>query len=126
MIITSPLKIPVSSKKSFSLNLNQYRNTHFLVLNKAKNNYSDLMLPKIQEIEPMEQVELFYTLYPATRHKQDIMNVCSIVDKFFCDVLVKGGVIPDDTYEQIPKTHYSFGEIDKENPRVEIEIRKLK
>lgn len=52
----------------------------------------------------------------------DVSNVCSVVDKFFCDALVEEGRIPDDNYDHIPEIKYIFGEVDKTNPRVDVEI----
>ena len=49
MILVLPLTVPVSKNSKFILNLNNYRNAHFLVLSKAKANYSHavaMMLPE--------------------------------------------------------------------------------
>lgn len=58
--------------------------------------------------------------YRATRHKVDLNNLHSALH----DCLVKAGVLEDDNYKIIASTDGSRVEIDKENPRVEIEICK--
>ena len=66
-----------------------------------------------------------YTVFPATNRKFDLANVLSIVQKFTDDALIEFGFIPDDSYKIIPKIDYRFGKVDKENPRVELEIYPL-
>lgn len=72
----------------------------------------------------MENIELKYVLYPKTKRLTDVANVCSIVDKFFSDVLVEAGTIPDDNYNHLRDIMYSFGEVDPLNPRVTVFISK--
>lgn len=72
----------------------------------------------------MENIELKYVLYPKTKRLTDVANVCSIVDKFFSDVLVEAGTIPDDNYNHLRDVMYSFGEVDPLNPRVTVFISK--
>jgi predicted transcriptional regulator YdeE len=117
--------VPVSKNKKFSLNLNQYRNTNHHILNKAKINYKAIMAEQIQKLPKMERISINYTLYPATKRRTDIGNVVSVVKKFFEDSLVELGIIPDDDYTHIVKSTEQFGCVDKDNPRVEIEIIKL-
>lgn len=123
-IFKSPLSIPVSKNKRFTLNLNVYRNAHFQTLNKAKKLYEAYMVPQIQEVikSPVSSCKLIYILYPRTKRKCDISNICSIVDKFFCDSLVRSGMIEDDDYSFISTVEYRFGGIDKSEPRVEVHL----
>lgn len=122
--IDLPLRIPQSKAKLFTLNLNTYRNTHPMILNKAKVNFTKLVLPWVKHIPRMENIELKYVLYPKTKRLTDVANVCSIVDKFFSDVLVEAGTIPDDNYNHLRDIMYSFGEVDPLNPRVTVFISK--
>lgn len=122
--IDLPLRIPQSKAKLFTLNLNTYRNTHPMILNKAKVNFTKLVLPWVKHIPHMENIELKYVLYPKTKRLTDVANVCSIVDKFFSDVLVEAGTIPDDNYTHLKNVTYSFGEVDPINPRVTVFISK--
>jgi len=120
--ISAPFYVPTSKKKNFRLNLNNYRNAHFQVLNLAKKNFEIIIYPDVFNLPCMQQIELTYTLYPANKRLFDISNICSIVDKFFCDSLVRQNKLPDDNYNHIKKVVYQFGNIDKTDPRIEVEI----
>lgn len=121
-LISSPLVVPVSSKRNFTLNMNQYRNTHFQVLNKAKKTYKDIITRHVLALPLFNKVKLEFVLYPATHRKTDLDNVCAIHNKFFQDALVELGRIPEDNYEYISEITYKFGYVDKDNPRVDITI----
>jgi hypothetical protein len=118
-----PLKIFVSKNSDFSLNLNQYRNAHFQVLNKAKRNFESLAIGLIRGLPKLERCTLEYELFPGTAQLCDTNNICSIVDKFFSDALVEAGILPDDNYKYIFSSTFKFGRIDRENPRVDVTIR---
>lgn len=121
-----PLEIHISKNKKFILNLNNYRNTHYQSLNKSKVNYSEEVKSILGDIqETFNEIKLKYTYYPKDKRKRDISNICSIVDKYFCDALVDLGVIPDDNFEHVKEVTYKFGEIDKNNPRVEVVIEPI-
>ena len=115
-----------SKSKKFYIGLNPYRNAHFHVLNKTKKEYKELLQPQIQQLPTYKCIEIAYTLFPKTKRLCDISNILSIHDKYFCDALVEAKKIPEDNYIYIPEVRYSFGEIDKENPRVEINIQEIK
>ena len=121
--IQLPLRVPISKKKFFHLNLNQYRNAHFQVLDKAKKAFTKQMKPLLQGIPKLEKLALEYTLYPGTAQLCDTNNILSIEDKFFSDSLVEHGVLADDNYKFIADSRFLFGHIDRENPRVEVVIR---
>lgn len=113
-----PLAIPLE-KKNFSLNLNIYRNAHFYELNAAKDKFHKYIGKLLDGITPMKRVMIIYTLFFGSKRRVDISNICSIVDKFFCDTLTDKQIIPDDSYDVVQEIIYRFGGIDKENPRVE-------
>lgn len=82
------------------------------------------MIKKVVEKLPSYDppIEITYYLYLGSKRMTDISNVCSIVDKYFCDVLVQEGKIPDDNYNHLVKVSYIFAGIDTKNPRVEVQI----
>jgi hypothetical protein len=124
--INVPLQVPVTKlPKYFALNLNQYRNTHFHVLNKAKVVFKELISDDVIKLPEMHKIRLELTLYPKTKRLCDLDNVLSIVAKFTQDVLVTLGKIPDDDYTCIPEIVFKFGIVDKYDPRVEIKIFEL-
>lgn len=123
--ISLPLRVPVSKKKFFTLNLNQYRNTHYQTLNRAKTLFQDIALEQIRKLPMLGRCSLEYVLYPRNRQLCDVSNVCSVVDKFFADALVSSHRLDDDNYKVVPFVAYRFGAIDRENPRVDVIIRPL-
>lgn len=126
MIIHSPLRVNVYGNKWFVLNLNQYRNTNFHILNKAKILYNEIIRPEVLKLPILERIKIHYTLYPKTKRKCDLDNVLSIQAKFFQDSLVKNNRIEEDNYLFVIGSSQSFGEVDSKNPRVEIKIEEIK
>lgn len=125
--VISPLKVIYGYSKEgkpkvFSLNLNIYRNSNKFILNKAKQCYSELMTEPVKNLPNFNKIKLEYVLYTGSNRKVDIMNILSITDKFFCDVLTKLGKLPDDNYQYLDYVSFKFGGVDKINPRIEIYI----
>lgn len=117
--VVAPLSVPITKSKRLSLNMNVYRNTNFHSLNRAKEAFTRIMLPRIKGYPKMDSIHITYTLFPA-RGGCDVANICSIVDKFFSDTVVKAKIIEDDNIAFLKKVSYVFGSVDSSNPRVEI------
>ena len=64
-------------------------------------------------------VELKMTLYARDKRSGDLSNKFESV----ADLLVDAGIIEDDNWNIVRKVEMMFGGIDKEYPRVEIEIK---
>jgi hypothetical protein len=58
LILNLPLRVPVSKKRDFAINLNEYRNAHFLVLNKAKIVFKSLIQSQLVRLPIYDTVEL--------------------------------------------------------------------
>jgi len=119
------IELPLSTmvgKKKYILNLNRFRNAHFQVNNKAKQNWQAEIAPQIATLPKMDRIKLDFHYYKPSRRKSDRANVLCIVEKFLCDCLVQFKVIEDDSDEYIDSTHYNSTTWDKENPRVEVII----
>jgi len=128
MILSSPLKVwrgktkPRKAKQWFILNLNNYRNAHYLVLNRT-----NAMANQIQLLPVIDYpITIHYEIFAKTRRSLDIDNVVSVHKKYFQDALVEMGRIEDDDFNWIVGSSESYGGVDKENPRVEITITKAK
>lgn len=123
-IIVSPIYLPMQRKtkpdKKAALNLNAYRNRNFIVNNNLKKDYKEWMKSQLEWKVFQTPIEIVYTLYRS--HKPDLMNVTSIVDKFFCDTLQEYWCIPDDNVDHIAHFYPSNGWRDKDFPRMEIKI----
>ena len=120
-VVNLPLGIKIG-RKNYALNLNIYRNTHFHLLNKMKVEFSGSISAELFSLPKYKWVNLTYTLYPKTNRLCDVANICSIVDKFFCDALVQAEKLEDDNYKFLNQITYKFGKVDKTNPRVEVKI----
>lgn len=132
MKVSLPLDIILPRKrtvdKKFILNLNDYRNTHYHTLDDAKKIYKEHVQARLidarvkgtGDVEP--PYHFIYTVFPKTKRDFDLGNVLSIVQKFTDDALIDLGLIEDDNHRIINLITYRFGEVDKENPRVELEI----
>ena len=131
MKIVLPLTVTLPRKKVsdkvFILNLNVYRNSHHMTLNQAKIAWKEIVAQSTTGMVNADSspFNFTYTVFPATNRKFDLANVLSIIQKFTDDALIEFGFIPDDSYKIIPKIDYRFGEVDKDNPRVELEIYSL-
>jgi len=127
-----PLSVVLPRKKAPSkhwiLNLNSYRNTHFHVLNQAKDFYREevrnaILISRMQGHEIPPPPYLFdYTIYPANKRTFDLGNVLPIIGKFTEDALIEFTLIIDDNYRIINAINYRFGGVDKISPRCELEI----
>ena len=107
--IRLPMRIATSKRKLDALNLNVYRNLHHRSLHSQKKNFSREVGKLVKELPFMETITLHYDIYPKTKRRLDIMNVGSIVDKYFSDTLVEEGVIPDDDLKHVTFVSFGFG-----------------
>lgn len=129
MKFTLPLEVFTTKsrtkKSKFILNLNNYRNAHFLKINAAKiafkNEVADQILAAPRQ-EKNAKFRLIYTLFPKTHRRTDIANPLSIIDKFFCDALSEFGFWADDDSGHLVEVVFRLGEVQKENPRAECEV----
>ena len=123
--LIGPWSIPVSKKKGFSPNLNQYRNAHYRTLSKAKRMYAEALLDQLKGVEPFEKVQVTLIAYPPSKRDIDCDNLAPHM-KFAMDAVVKAGILKDDNYKIIVKTIHYVGYVDKENPRVEFILEEVK
>ncbi len=121
--ISMPLFVVMGIKKPKRVyfNLNNYRNWHYQVSNNAKVAYGKIMAPKV-ELLTFSRIKLDFVLHRGDRRHVDRSNILCIHEKFFCDGLTECGCITDDNDKFLESSHYYTGEIDKENPRVDIII----
>lgn len=102
------------------VNLNNYRNWHYITSNEIKTKYTEALKDQLTGLKFNGNLKLEFVLFKASNRTSDRSNVLSIQEKFFCDALVHYGCIPDDNDTVIAETKYRSGGLDKENPRVEV------
>jgi len=80
------------------------------------------MYPKVKGVM-FRNISLTFILHRGDKRRVDRSNILSIHEKFFCDGLTACGCIIDDCDKFLDSSHYHTGDIDKENPRVDIFIK---
>ena len=126
--IISPLYLVLPRKtkkdKNISLNLNWYRNVHYLVNNQVKKIYNDCIYSQIKDTKIDWQYTLSFTLY--YKRKSDIWNWVSVIEKYFNDCLVNNWCVEDDNIEYFIWHDCKVWWKDNDNPRMEIKINTKK
>ena len=124
MKLTCPIYWHFTKKKPHeALSLNVYRNTHFRVLHKVKEEYTKM----VQEQLTWEKIEGEYMVVVSAYLRstaQDMDNFSAIALKFTLDALVTAWAVQWDSNKHLREIHSIFKGIDKINPRIEIEISK--
>ena len=126
MKITLPIYYTIEKKKKKNQTIlvwfNWYRNAHFLISNKIKHHYSDIISK--MNLPPLKTpINIVYTVY-IKRKDTDYWNIRSVMEKFVLDWLVVNWIIPDDSFDYVKwDTTQVF--LDKENPRITIEFIEL-
>ena len=120
--------LPRKTKKDkvVSLNLNVYRNLHHSLNGQAKLKYTEIMgdsIGKLPKLSP--PLEIKYSITANTKRKFDIMNIASVVDKFFCDALIKHGKLEDDNHDCIRRVVVEYAGYKKNYQFVDITITEL-
>ena len=127
--ISMPLAVYLPRKtkadQKYIINLNNYRNWNFIVNNQIKKAYSEVAKDKVQDLKFNLPIDLKFTLWKRDNRLIDRANPLCIHEKFTCDALVEYGCIPDDNDKFIHSTHYYTGGFDRDDPRVEIEIKEV-
>ncbi len=124
MIKTGKNKKTGKNQFKNALNLNFYRNAHYIFNDRAKKEFKEIISPQINALKGYSVIRPVYRYWLA--RKADIGNVHSVVEKYFLDALVETGKIKDDSCNDVLGADYEFMGIDRENPRCEIEIKELK
>lgn len=130
MKVISPLSVSLCNKswtkcKSYRINLNWYRNWHYIISNNIKHEFWKVILDQIEWKTLETPIRIVYTLFVGDNRTKDVNNILSIVDKFFQDVLVVNGVIPDDNYHHVQETVFTYWGMDKWNERIEIVLETI-
>ena len=108
--------------KKYHLNLNNYHNWHFSTRNNLKIRYQLDMKEQLQGKCFGSYVDLNMKLIRGDNRRVDRANVLCLHEKFFCDAMVQHGCIVDDSDKYIRSSTYSSGEVNKDDPHVEIRV----
>lgn len=113
---------PITKKNSGRIVTNG--NRRFLLPSKAYERYEKDCLIQItgkyrKRLDGRYNLQCNY--YMPTRHKVDLCNLLNAT----CDILVAAGVIKDDNCKIIASHDGCSVQLDRDNPRVEIEITEI-
>jgi Holliday junction resolvase RusA-like endonuclease len=95
--------------------------SHYAVYAKMKDEYTNMVAWLAKKLPKYNKITLVITWYEPNA-KRDIDNIAGGT-KFILDGLVRAGTIPNDTQKHIHSLQHVF-DVDRENPRVEVEICK--
>jgi len=127
--IISPLFVTLPRKtvkdKRIALNMNTYRNLHHRISNDAKKAYSEALREQLEGLSIQTPVEITYKVFKASKRRLDKMNVISVVSKFLLDSITEYGCWEDDNDHYVKTETILPTELDRENPRVEINIKEI-
>lgn len=124
--IIAPLYVLLPRKtipdKKMIINLNGYRNWHYITSNEVKKKYKEELHSQLFNLKLKTPIKLEFKYFKGSKRKCDRANIYSIHEKFFCDALTEYGCIPDDSDEYLDDVRHRRTQIDKNNPRMEIII----
>ena len=115
---------PVTKKNSQQMVMNPKTQRWFPVPSKQYKKYEKACKEQLREVEHSDfpisyPVNVKCTYYMPTNRACDLTNLLEAT----CDILCSCGVVADDNYKIIASHDGSRVKVDKDNPRVEIEIR---
>ena len=127
--LTCPLYVDLPRKtkkdKRVYINMNSYRNLHFLVNNQVKKMYLEAVRSQLEGITIQTPVEITYKVYKKTSRRLDKLNVISVTGKYLLDAITDLGCWEDDSDEFVKKETILPTELDRANGRVEVTIRSI-
>lgn len=88
-----------------------------------KEEYTNIVAWLAKKLPEYKEVDISIVWHEPNA-RRDLDNIMS-GQKFIMDGLVKAGTIPDDSQKYVKSVTHRF-EIDRHNPRVEVELRKEK
>tara|TARA_R110002049_G_scaffold250087_1_gene424412 strand:- start:348 stop:746 length:399 start_codon:yes stop_codon:yes gene_type:complete len=122
--LSLPLFIANRSNKRRWLTMNNYRNWHYQVSNDIKRKFKSNISHKLDfRFDGKIRIEYFY--FAPDNRTRDLMNVISVVDKFFQDVMVENDCIISDDLSTVVEVNSCYMGVDKQNPRLDVMITKL-
>jgi|TARA_B110000908_G_C10264783_1_gene462660 Holliday junction resolvase RusA-like endonuclease len=127
--LTCPLYVDLPRKttkdKRVYINMNSYRNLHFLVNNQVKKMYLEAVRSQLEGLTIQTPVEITYKVYKKTARRLDKMNVVAITSKYLLDAVTELGCWEDDNDDHVKTEIILPTELDRANSRVEVIIRSI-
>lgn len=129
IILTCPLYVDLPRKtkkdKRVYINMNSYRNLHFLVNNQVKKMYLEAVREQLEGVVIQTPVEVTYKVYKKTARRLDKLNVISVTGKYLLDAITELGCWADDNDDFVKTETILPTELDRDNSRVEVTIKSI-
>lgn len=111
-----------SLKNNKQLFINRRTGKHFITSSKSSKDWTKQAMEQLEFVEPITDypIVMFATFYVEDNRRRDLDNMLSTT----LDALRHAGILEDDDWKHLPRIVVT-GELDKENPRVEINIKEL-
>ena len=122
--IKVPLRVPVTSKKWYTISINTMRTAHFRVSAKAKRVFHKEIEALVEKLPIMSKVEVKLVIYAKNKRRFDIDNLALLM-KFTMDVLIELGKLPDDDYNHMPRVIIEYGGINKDDPHGIVSFKEI-
>ena len=122
--LSLPLYITNRSNRRRWLTMNNYRNWHYQVSNDIKRRFKSEITPLL-DFRFAGKIKIEYFYFAPDKRTRDLMNVISVVDKFFQDAMVENGCIESDDLSTVVEVNSCYMGIDREDPRLDVMITKL-
>ena len=123
--ITIPIyfKKKKASTRETMAGLNWYRNAYYHELDKVKKEYHRMIRDLLKGYNKgfNKKIGISYRLF-YRNDKSDLMNVASVIDKFFADSLQTSGLLENDNVKNYVISLSEVAGMDKKRPRVEITV----
>lgn len=111
--------------KRVYINMNSYRNLHYLVNNQVKKMYLEAVREQLEGLTIQTPVEITYKVYKKTSRRLDKMNVVAITSKYLLDAITELGCWEDDNDDHVKTETILPTELDRANSRVEVTIKTI-
>ena len=127
VLIISPLYIDLprvkTKDKRVYLNMNTYRNLHYVTNNNAKKAYLEAIREQIKGLVIQTPANITYRVLKPAKRRLVKMNVIAVVSKYLLDALTEVGFWEDDNDDFVKKETIMPTVYDKGNGRVEVIIK---
>lgn len=111
--------------KRIYINMNSYRNLHYLVNNQVKKMYLEAVREQLEGLTIQTPVEITYKVFKKTSRRLDKMNVVAITSKYLLDAITELGCWEDDNDDHVKTEIILPTELDRANSRVEVTIKTI-
>ena len=122
--VTIPVYFYETKKRKVLTSMNKFRNWHWSMQNRFKQEVGDYLKGLLADAEPIEgKYSIIYT-YHYKNSGSDLTNVCALSSKVLNDVLQEMSIVEGDSVKTLVQETFIVGTKSVTDPRVEAVIMK--